>query len=35
VELEVKAVAALLYFSGLSYRKVSSIGGFSYEAIRL
>ena len=33
--LESKVMASLLYFSGLSYRKVSMFGGFSYEAIRL
>jgi len=33
VFLEVKVIAAMLYFSGLSYRKVSSLGGFSYEAV--
>ncbi|MEM3734915.1 MAG: hypothetical protein QW158_08235 [Nitrososphaerales archaeon] len=35
VALEVKVLAALIYFSGLSYRRVSSFGGFSYEAVRL
>jgi len=33
--LEVKVIAALLYFSGLSYRRIASLGGFSYEAVRL
>jgi len=35
VALEAKVLVALIYFSGLSYRKVSSLGGFSYEAVRL
>jgi hypothetical protein len=33
VALEAKVLAVMLYFSGLSYRKVSSLGGFSYEAV--
>ena len=35
VSLETKVVAALIYFSGLSYRRVSSLVGYSYEAVRL
>jgi len=35
VALEVKVLAALIYFSGLSYREVSSLGGLYYKAVRL
>jgi len=31
----VKVLAALLYFPGLSYRRVGSLLGFSYESVRL
>ncbi|MGB9660066.1 MAG: hypothetical protein ACPLY9_06085 [Nitrososphaerales archaeon] len=33
--MEMKVVAALIYFSGLSYRMVSSLVGYSHEAVRL
>ncbi len=33
--LEARVLAALIYSSGLSYREVSSLGGFSYDAVRL
>ena len=33
--MEVKVLAALLYFSGSSYRRVSSLRGFSYEAVSM
>ncbi len=35
VPVDIKVIAGLIYQSGLSYRKVSMLGRFSHESVRL